>query len=135
MSNRKQVTVLIATKNYGDRIKRFAHFVESKLNPPGVDIWFPIDAKTMFESLEDIMCYHGVAHNITMIEPLDGDRLLVTYNAIAVNDDKFVIERVNGDWLINYVHNGKTGEKRAKFRLGSFEDVTQFANEILSSED
>lgn len=142
MIERKQVIVLVATKNYGDRTKTFISFIETKLNPVGSDIWYPVDASVMFQSIEDIMTFHGVAHNVTMIEPLDSDRLLVTYNTkneysnvSSVKGDRFVIERLGRKWFLDYVHTGQTGEKRVKRDFDWFSDLSRDVEELLGNED
>ena len=43
------------------------------------DLWFPVGAD-LFATVEAVLCRHGIAHNLTSLEPMDGDSI-ATYNA------------------------------------------------------
>ena len=52
---------------------------EDRVGGPVYDLWFPV-GDDLFTTVEEVLCYHGIAHNLTTLEPMGGD-YIATYNA------------------------------------------------------
>jgi hypothetical protein len=84
--NRRTLTIIVTTD------KKWFHFTsilqsagtnectptEDRVGGKIYDLWFQT-GNDLFVTVEAVLCYHGIAHNLSTLEPMGGD-YIATYN-------------------------------------------------------